>query len=152
VQLFVWVGPRSRTATKLLPNRPLSGHKVAEKPCSGAPPAGFEPATRRLEDVGKAFTEVCPRLGGLPDQGFCALQTPTNGYELLPQLLPNLLGRRLMKGLDDPIEIRFRSLLVPTRGLHQERGPLYRVAADTALANKMISLGALEGVQVAGGT
>ena len=47
---------------------------------AAAPPAGFEPATRRLEDVGKAFIEVCPRRLGLPDQGF---YTPTNANKRL---------------------------------------------------------------------
>ncbi len=88
--------------------RPVDCLQPAKALAAAAPPAGFEPATRRLEDVGKAFIEVCPRLVGQRDQGFCALQTPTNGYELLPQLLPNLLSRRRAKGLHDAIKMRLR--------------------------------------------
>jgi hypothetical protein len=95
---FVWVFLVSRTATKLLPNRPAAGQKWHKNQVRGCP-GRFRTCDRRLEDVGKPFMEVCPYLSALPDQGFCARQTPTNGYELLPQLLPNLRGRRRTKGL-----------------------------------------------------
>ena len=59
---------------------------------SEAPPAGFEPATRRPEDVGRPLVRT--RSGRLkpPDLVFRAEQTRADPDELLPQLLPNVMS------------------------------------------------------------
>ena len=86
---------------------PQPGRALADynSPAQHAPPAVFEPATRRLDDVGRAFIEVCPRRRGLPDHGFLPRRTPTNRYELLP----NLVSRRPRTGPGDAIKIRSRT-------------------------------------------
>jgi len=53
-----------------------------------APPAGFEPATRRLEVVGRGSTRVRWCLRHVPDQGVCYGKTRALEGELRPQLRP----------------------------------------------------------------
>ena len=65
---------------------PQPGHAIADynSPAQHPPPAVFEPATRRLDDVGRAFIEVCPRRRAYLTTGFDRderQQTVTNCYQ-----------------------------------------------------------------------
>jgi hypothetical protein len=58
------------------------------------PPAGFEPATRRLEDVGRPFIRIRSGRLELADLVFRAEQSVADPHELLPQLLPKSAASR----------------------------------------------------------
>jgi hypothetical protein len=66
-------------------------------------------------------------------QGFCKRRTPPDGYELPPQLLPNLAGSRRAKGLHGAIRVRLRIV-----GVNHSARTASQVAPMLGLASEVM--------------